>query len=241
MVTGGSGNVVSVAHGYYVFEGFVIDGLFGAGRAVEIETAGRGAVLRDLEIKNAGRNCVDMDSPPSVLIEKSEIHHCLFDDPGTAGPDDASLCEYVEQGNIVVLRSFGKFYGLPGIRLSFALAAPNIAARLAAALGPWPLSGTAIALGTEALADIAWREAARNALAEAARRLDALLVRAGLAPIGGTSLFRLVRTAEAARWFKSLGEAGILVRRFDEHPAWLRFGLPGAESEWQRLERALVP
>jgi len=157
------------------------------------------------------------------------------------GPDGASLCEYVEQGNIVVLRSFGKFYGLPGIRLSFAFAPPEIAAQLAVGLGPWPISSAAIAVGAEALADGAWREAARKGLAEAAGRLDAMLVRAGLGPIGGTSLFRLVRAADAGRWFDSLGKAGILVRRFDEHPAWLRFGLPGAESEWRRLERALVP
>jgi cobalamin biosynthetic protein CobC len=157
------------------------------------------------------------------------------------GPDGASLGEYVEEGNIVVLRSFGKFYGLPGVRLSFALAAPNIVARLAAAAGPWPVSGAAIAVGTEALADTAWRDAARKALAEAAGRLDAVLARAGLNLIGGTSLFRLVRAGEAARLFQRLGEAGILVRRFAEHPNWLRFGLPGAESDWQRLERALAP
>jgi cobalamin biosynthetic protein CobC len=156
------------------------------------------------------------------------------------GPEDGSICEYVEQDNIVVLRSFGKFYGLAGVRLSFALAAPTIAAHLAAALGPWPVSGAAIAIGTEALEDAAWREAARKALAEAAVRLDALLVRAGLSPIGGTSLFRLARTQDAARLFQSLGQAGILVRRFGEHPIWLRFGLPGSEPEWQRLADALA-
>ena len=157
------------------------------------------------------------------------------------GPDGASLCEYVEQDNIVVLRSFGKFYGLPGVRLSFAIATPPIATRLATALGPWPVSGTAIAAGTEALADTPWREAARKALAEAAVRLDALLARAGLSPIGGTSLFRLVRTPDASRLFQLLGEAGVLVRRFAEHPTWLRFGIPGTEPEWQRLEKALAP
>jgi len=157
------------------------------------------------------------------------------------GPDGTSLCEYVEQDNIVVLRSFGKFYGLPGVRLSFAIATPAIAARLATALGPWPVSSVAIAVGTEALADAPWREAARKALAETAVRLDALLARTGLSPIGGTSLFRLARTQDAARFFQSLGEAGILVRRFVEHPTWLRFGLPGAEPEWQRLEQALAP
>jgi cobalamin biosynthetic protein CobC len=157
------------------------------------------------------------------------------------GPDDASLGDQVECGNVVVLRSFGKFYGLAGLRLSFAIAAPNIAARIAAALGPWPVSSAALAVGTEALEDAAWRAAARKALAEAAGRLDALLARAGLSVIGGTSLFRLVRTSEAESLFQSLGQAGILVRRFSEHPSWLRFGLPGAESEWQRIERALAP
>ena len=66
------------------------------------------------------------------------------------------------------------------------------------------------------------------------------LVKAGLEVIGGTSLFRLVRSKEAGRVFQSLGEAGIMVRRFAEHPSWLRFGLPGGEAEWQRLERALA-
>jgi len=156
------------------------------------------------------------------------------------GPDGASLGDQVECGNIVVLRSFGKFYGLAGLRLSFAIAAPNIAARIAAALGPWPVSSAALAVGTEALEDAAWREAARKALAEAAGRLDALLARAGLSMIGGTSLFRLVRASEAESLFQSLGQAGIMVRRFAEHPIWLRFGLPGGENEWQRLERALA-
>src|SRR6185437_17109312 len=54
-----------------------------------------------------------------------------------------SVADQVGRGNIVVLRSFGKFYGLPGVRLSFALATPEIASRLAAALGPWPVSSAA--------------------------------------------------------------------------------------------------
>jgi cobalamin biosynthetic protein CobC len=156
------------------------------------------------------------------------------------GPDGASLADQVGLGNVVVLRSFGKFYGLAGLRLSFALASPKIAARLAAALGPWPVSGAALTIGAQALADTAWREAARASLAKAAARLDTLLAQAGLAIIGGTSLFRLARTAKAAEHFEHLGRAGILVRRFTEEPTWLRFGLPGGEPEWQRLRSALA-
>ena len=156
------------------------------------------------------------------------------------GPEGASLGGQVECGNIVVLRSFGKFYGLAGLRLSFAIAAPNIAARIAAALGPWPVSSAALVIGTAALADTQWKERTRIMLGEAALKLDTCLGKAGPEIMGGTSLFRLMRTKEAARLFQSLGQAGILVRRFAEHPIWLRFGLPGGENEWQRLERALA-
>lgn len=156
------------------------------------------------------------------------------------GPEGATLGDQAGRGNVVVLRSFGKFYGLPGLRLGFALAAPHIAKRLAAALGPWPVSGAALAIGAEALADTAWRTATRASLEAAARRLDALLTGTGLELVGGTSLFRLVRDPEAGKLFRHLGEAGIFVRHFSREPLWLRFGLAGGEPEWQRLEKALA-
>ena len=47
----------------------------------------------------------------------------------------------------IVLRSFGKTYGLAGLRLGFAIALPEMAQRLRDRLGPWPVSGPAIAIG----------------------------------------------------------------------------------------------
>ena len=155
------------------------------------------------------------------------------------GPYGVSVADETGRGNIVVLRSFGKFYGLAGLRLSFALASPEIAGRIGAALGPWPVSGAALAVGRAALADADWREKARGLLAQAVLRLETLLAKAGLEIVGGTFLFRLVRTKDAAELFQRLGQAGIIVRRFAEHPSWLRFGLPGTEAEWQRLGAAL--
>jgi cobalamin biosynthesis protein CobC len=155
------------------------------------------------------------------------------------GPPDASLCAEVERGRIVVLRSFGKFFGLPGLRLGFAIAAPAIAARLRAVLGPWAVSGPAIAIGERALADTAWIPATRTRVAEQATRLDQLLQGRGLAVVGGTSLFRLVRTPNAAALYDQMGRAGVVVRRFSEHPHWLRFGLPPDEPAWQRLTESL--
>jgi cobalamin biosynthetic protein CobC len=156
------------------------------------------------------------------------------------GPPAASLAGEVERGNIVVLRSFGKFFGLAGLRLGFALAAPQLAERIAARLGPWAVSGPALAVGVQALADQAWVAATRAQLAQAASRLDGILSASGLDIAGGTTLFRLVRSRTADALFHHLGRAGIFVRRFADHPQWLRFGLPAAESDWQRLEQALA-
>jgi cobalamin biosynthesis protein CobC len=155
------------------------------------------------------------------------------------GPPDLSLAPEVGRGGLVVLRSFGKFYGLAGLRLGFALAAAPLAARLRATLGPWPVSGPALAAGEAGLADAAWAEEMRETLARDAARLDRLLTRAGLEVVGGTSLFRLVHTPGAGSLADRLGRAGIVVRRFAEAPAALRFGLPAGEAAWQRLDAAL--
>ncbi len=156
------------------------------------------------------------------------------------GPPGASLADEVWRGNIVVLRSFGKFFGLAGLRLGFALATPVLAARLTALLGPWPVSAPALFVGAKALADGGWIEATHRASAPAAARLDSILTHAGLDIIGGTSLFRLAHARAASELFHYLGCAGILVRMFAEHPAWLRFGLPAQEQDWRRVEIALA-
>ncbi len=132
------------------------------------------------------------------------------------GPPGASLAPDVARGNIVVLRSFGKFFGLAGVRLGFALAAPPLAARLSALLGPWAVSGPALAVGAKALADRPGSKQTRRRLAKAAARLDAILTEAGLDIVGGTTLFRLVRTRAASELFHHLGRAGILVRVFPD-------------------------
>ena len=140
---------------------------------------------------------------------------------------------------LVVLRSFGKFYGMAGVRLGFAIAYPQIAAELEARLGPWAVSGPALHIAAEALADREWQSSMPLRLAEEARRMNELLEKAGLKIAGGTSLFTLVRDERSRALFGHLARRGILVRIFDERPDDMRFGLPGSEADWQRLEEAL--
>ncbi len=154
--------------------------------------------------------------------------------------DGLSVAGILPHPAIIVLRSFGKTYGLAGVRLGFALAAPERAMRIRDALGPWAVSGPAIAVGCAALADRNWLEATKARLDRDRSRLDALLSLAGLHVIGGTLLFRLGESPSATAIFQHLGRAGILVRRFAAQPGWLRVGLPGSPEAWQRLEAAIT-
>ena len=154
-------------------------------------------------------------------------------------PEPLSLAPHMPLPSVVVLRSFGKTYGLAGLRLGFAITDPQLAAKLRALLGPWAVSGRAIVAGSAALADEAWRSAVRERLEQDVARLDRLLAASGLEVRGGTLLFRLAEgdpgTAER------LGQAGILVRAFPFAPTWFRFGIPGGEETWERLQLALSP
>ena len=139
----------------------------------------------------------------------------------------------------VVLRSFGKTYGLAGVRLGFAIAEAPLIERMRAALGPWAVSGPALEVGRLALSDERWLADTRRRLGELGTRLDTLLGGVDLEVIGGTPLFRLTRHRAARSIAERLGCGGIHVRRFAGHPDWLRFGLPADDAAFDRLEAAL--
>jgi cobalamin biosynthetic protein CobC len=152
---------------------------------------------------------------------------------------EESLAPSLPASGAVVLRSFGKAYGLAGLRLGFALVSPDIAPSLRAALGPWPVSGPAIAIGIRALADSDWLEATGARLGKDTARLDALLREGGWRIIGGTRLFRLAAHVRARAAFEQLLAAGILARPFADAADLLRFGIPRDENAWERLAAAL--
>jgi cobalamin biosynthetic protein CobC len=163
----------------------------------------------------------------------------LIVDEAFADFDGDSVVPFLPRDGTIVLRSFGKTYGLAGIRLGFAIAAPALAGRIREALGPWAVSGPAVHIGALALADTAWRQAAADRLAADATRLDDILAKAGCAVVGGTRLFRLVAHDDAASLADHLARAGILVRCFQDRPHWLRFGIPADAAAWARLGTAL--
>ena len=155
---------------------------------------------------------------------------------GEVAPD-ASLVARTARPNTVILRSFGKFWGLAGLRLGFAIAHPDHIAPLAEALGPWPVSGPALAIGTAALRDTGWAAGTRDRLRRDAARLDAVMTPHG-ARIGGTDLFRLYDVGDARAFRDRLARGRVWSRVFPYSDGWLRLGLPPADR-WSQLERAL--
>ena len=152
-----------------------------------------------------------------------------------------SIAPLVDDGKrLIAFRSFGKFFGLAGVRLGFVVAPQAIVAALRERLGAWPLSAAAIAIGTAAYADRDWITATRGRLGEEATALDAMLAGRGFQPIGACPLFRLIETDNVHALFERLARRAILTRPFVDQPRWLRIGLPADAGARARLEAALA-
>jgi cobalamin biosynthetic protein CobC len=151
---------------------------------------------------------------------------------------DASHIALASRPGTVLLKSFGKFWGLAGLRLGFAIGDPALIAPLADALGPWQVSGPALHIGAIALADTDWAARTRRRLASDTVRLDALLSRHGAEPRGGTTLFRLYRVADAAALQDKLARGQVWSRIFPYAQDLIRLGLPHPDR-WHILESAL--
>lgn len=178
---------------------------------------------------------------PEALLDLAAANEFLVIDESFADVDPAiSTCSRLGRPGMIVLRSFGKFFGLAGLRLGFALGAEPDIARLGEAVGPWQVSGPALAAGRVALADTAWTKATRSRLAAGAERLDRVAETAGWQLLGGTGLFRLYDVGDAAGVRDRLARGRIWSRIFAYAPRWLRLGLPGPDAEWARLAEALA-
>lgn len=161
-----------------------------------------------------------------------------FADGGAA----ASCIQKRMPTGLIVLRSLGKFFGLPGLRSGFVCADPQLLAALSNHAGPWPLTTAAQYLLPQALADRAWQAAATTHLAQCSSRLRQQLQGLRLPLLTGTTLFQSVSChtpAEAGKLQRQFAMRGILLRHYGDS-GLLRFGLPATAGQWQRLARAIA-
>lgn len=174
-----------------------------------------------------------------LLALLPRVGRLVIDESFADATPELSLASEAGRPGLLILRSFGKFYGLAGLRLGFVLGGAGDIAALSATAGPWPVSGAAIAVGQRALLDRDWAKATATRLDGDCLRLDAEVKPQRWRLVGGTPLFRLYETEDARAAQARLAGARIWSRIFDQQPGWLRLGLPGDETEWARLAGAL--
>jgi cobalamin biosynthetic protein CobC len=162
----------------------------------------------------------------------------VIDEAFADSTPDISMARFTDRDGLIVLRSLGKFFGLAGARVGFALSTPALLNALAGWLGPWTIAGPSRFVARAALSDRGWQETTRQRLWVDSRRLSELLTRHGLAPAGGCDLFQWVRTPHAFRIHEALAQQGVLTRYFASLPS-LRFGLPATAEDWVRLDSVL--
>lgn len=182
-----------------------------------------------------------------IAVDQLRDWLTLLPDDGLMVVDQAyvdSCPEYqanalLDTGRLVLLRSVGKFFGLPGLRLGAALGAPRCLERLSQALGPWPLNGAAQYLGRQLFADQSWQRAMRHHLALASRQQAmrwSTLLGDEAEPCPPQALFNSFKLPlpRADDWSATLLRQGILSRvyRCGEW-GYLRLGLAGDDAVLQ--------
>ncbi|MTI46037.1 L-threonine O-3-phosphate decarboxylase [Roseibium hamelinense] len=152
----------------------------------------------------------------------------------------ASILPHVKDEPVLVLRSFGKFFGLAGLRLGFLAGPKDVVGRAAAMLDSWAVSGPALHIGTEALNDLDWQQKIQRQVSDEMGDLTLALSEAGLGVFGGTPLYALAAARNAAGLHHALARRHIWTRVFDYAPTWIRIGLPGSHANLTRLTAALA-
>jgi cobalamin biosynthetic protein CobC len=139
--------------------------------------------------------------------------------------------------NLIIFRSFGKFFGLAGLRLGFVIAETSVLVRFEDWLGPWAVSGPALSIAASLMENDT--SAIRNRIFDRHSAMEKVLRRSKLHVAGGAALFALVADERAEDIYTHLCRHHILVRKFDYARNWLRFGLAPDEAADQRLAGAL--
>ncbi|MCW4117143.1 threonine-phosphate decarboxylase CobD [Aurantimonas sp. MSK8Z-1] len=213
-------------------------------RVVEINTPAAADSLASILVvtnpNNPDGRSFERDELLAIARRLAERDGLLVVDEAFADADPGeSLAEEAGRSGLLVLRSFGKVFGLAGLRLGFALTTPSLAQALETRLGRWAISGPAVAMGTALMSDGAGFAALRETILNQSHRLFETLADDDWTIAGRTPLFALVRHDAAATIFDALCRRQILTRPFDHRPDWLRIGNPASAAEAERLRDAL--
>jgi cobalamin biosynthetic protein CobC len=178
-------------------------------------------------------------TPADVLALAAQTGRLVVDESFADAQPALSLMPLAGQPGLLILRSFGKFYGLAGVRLGFVSGCAKDILALQEMSGPWPVNGAALRIGAIAVADGVWAKATIQRLRAETITLDAMATSLGWQLVGGCELFRTYETPDAESAQLRLAKQQIWSRIFPYSNRWLRLGVPGPAAEWTRLTQAM--
>lgn len=187
---------------------------------------------------------VHPNNPDGQIFSREEIENnhnrlTVIDESFCDVCPEHTMIDLAEHPNYIILKGTGKFWGLAGLRLGFAMTTPDLAEKITRQLGPWNISGPAQFIGQKALSDTTWVHETRENLASMAKQLRNILEQFDMIVIGGTDLFQLAETTSAKRLHDHLCRHHILTRIFPYSEKWIRLGLPANADDLSRLNDAL--
>jgi histidinol-phosphate aminotransferase len=143
--------------------------------------------------------------------------------------------------NLVLSRTFSKAYGLAGLRVGYALAAPQVADLLNRVRQPFNVSNVALAAASAALADQAFVAASYQLNRQQMAVITDGLNQLGLAFIPSAANFVTFKVGDGALVNAALLQRGVIVRPIGGYglPQWLRVSI-GLPEENQRFLTALA-
>jgi len=182
----------------------------------------------------------------AALDDVRRVHDTL---PGALVVLDLAYVEFADADptanalalpRVVVVRTFSKAYGCPGLRVGYAAGSPEVIAWMRRAGGPYAVSSVSLAIAERVLERAG---AARDATVAATRagraRVAATLADLGAAPLPSQANFVTIAGAHAAWVRDALAAQGIATRFFAGGTPRTRITIPVNAASLDRLDGAL--
>ena len=179
----------------------------------------------------------------STIIDKAEqypetmfiIDEAFMD----CSPQESILLKQMLE-NIIVIRSFGKFFGLAGLRLGWVFATAKIIHKFRSMVGPWAVNTPALHIAAAAYKDQKWQKQQLASLNEMQKNMQHLFQKRKIDIVGQTPLYTLIQLNDALTLHESLANQGIWTRIFEYNPHWMRLGVPKNENDFLKFKEALT-
>jgi threonine-phosphate decarboxylase len=113
-------------------------------------------------------------------------------------PTETLVTEAVRSEHLAVLRSVTKFYGMPALRVGYAVSSSRLAGRISAQLPPWPVTTLAASAATEAVQDHGYARRTLASVAEQRRWLSQALGTIGVTVYPSAANFLLLQLPATA-------------------------------------------